>query len=203
MKNVYEISKTKLSSESWMDEGMIPANLKPSLEKFGEIWCIHPKEYENVMVWGKMRKKPRWERSYIRTYEYNGISCQAHPLPGVLKKYLAWVNSLDQYGGRKFNQVLVRWYQNGLHYVSSHTSPDKQLIPNSPIIHLSLGSGERKFRIRKDNKISKDINTKDGTFLVMGGKFRKEFKHEVVKVSGKKGESVGPRIDITFRQFKN
>ena len=35
----------------------------------------------------------------------------------------------------------------------------------------------------------------------MGGDFQKEFTHEIVKVSGKKGENVGKRINLTFRQF--
>ena len=198
---IFETKRTKLSNLSWLDEGMLPRNLVLSEEDFKTVWNLRPQEYDDVMVWGKLRKKPRWERSYLRTYEYNGISCKAYPLPNILKKYLAWVNSLDKYGGRKFNQVLVRWYQDGLHYISSHSDPGKKLIPDSPIVHISLGSGDRKFRIRKDKKISKDINTQDGTYLVMSGKFRKEFMHEIVKVSGEKGKRVKQRIDITFRQF--
>lgn len=42
----------------------------------------------------------------------------------------------------------------------------------------------------------------DGTFLVMGGTFQKEFTHEVPKINGVKGENIGKRINITFRQFK-
>lgn len=34
----------------------------------------------------------------------------------------------------------------------------------------------------------------------MGGDTQKEFKHEIVKVS--KNKNIGPRINITFRQFK-
>jgi len=37
--------------------------------------------------------------------------------------------------------------------------------------------------------------------MVMGGKFQKEFKHEIVKINGKKGENTAKRISITFRQF--
>ena len=48
----------------------------------------------------------------------------------------------------------------------------------------------------------KDITTKNGMVLVMGGNFQKTYKHEIVKMTGKKAENTGRRISITFRQFK-
>jgi len=36
----------------------------------------------------------------------------------------------------------------------------------------------------------------------MGGTFQSEFKHEIVKITGKKADEAGPRISITLRQFK-
>ena len=42
----------------------------------------------------------------------------------------------------------------------------------------------------------------DRTVLVMGGRFQKEFKHEVPKIAGGRGQRIGRRINITFRQFE-
>lgn len=75
------------------------------------------------------------------------------------------------------------------------------MVPLSPILSLSFGA-TRKFRIRdKNDKIIKDIDLHDSDIIVMCGNMQKEFKHEIVKVSGEKGAKVGKRINITFRQF--
>ena len=41
----------------------------------------------------------------------------------------------------------------------------------------------------------------NNTVVVMGGEMQKYFKHEIPKITGKKGENFGRRINITFRQF--
>lgn len=86
------------------------------------------------------------------------------------------------------------------------TSDDEsQLVTGSPIvtITLCLEGVPRKFRIRNksDKTITKDILTTNGIVLTMGGDFQKEFKHEIVKVTGGAAKKVGPRISLTFRQF--
>lgn len=90
---------------------------------------------------------------------------------------------------------------NGLHYIGTHRDDEKQLIKGSPIVTISLGE-ERKFRIRENSiKIVKDVMTKNGIVLVMGGNFQKDFKHEIVKINVEKGKKVNLRISITLRQF--
>jgi alkylated DNA repair dioxygenase AlkB len=42
-----------------------------------------------------------------------------------------------------------------------------------------------------------------GTVVVMGGTCQKTHKHAVPKVTGKKAEGMKPRINITFRIFRN
>ena len=44
---------------------------------------------------------------------------------------------------------------------------------------------------------------KNQTYLIMCGDMQKKYTHEVPKVSGKKGEEMGRRINITFRKFKD
>lgn len=185
-----------ISSESWLDSCMLPEKIGE--EEFLEMWNLHPKEKGKVMVYGE-KEIPRYQQSYLRDYTFSGVNSVSLPLPLIFKKYLDWVNSIPEYQG-KFNQVLLNWYE-GCHYIGRHSDSESQLMPNSPIVTISLGA-ERTFRIRnRENKIVKDVITKDGLVLVMGGKFQKEFKHEIVKITGKKAETIGRRISITFRQF--
>ncbi len=199
MKKVFESKRINLENNSWLDEGKLPENLKLSDEEFENMWNTHPENYAEVMIYGSLKKTPRYQQSYIRNYQFSGVNHPATALPSCMRKYLNYINSIY---GNKFNQVLVNWYNDGSHYISSHSDDERQLIPNSPIVTISFGA-ERKFRIRKNKKITKDIMTQDGSFLVMGGTFQKNYKHEIVKIGGKKGENTGRRISITLRQFKN
>jgi alkylated DNA repair dioxygenase AlkB len=120
------------------------------------------------------------------------------PVPELFLPFFLWASSLG-YG--KFNQMFVNWYKDGNHYIGKHSDDEKQLRKDSPIVSVSLGA-TRKFRIRKKGeKGFRDILLPHGTVIVMGGKFQKEFTHEVPKIIGEKGKKVGPRINITFRQF--
>lgn len=180
--------------DSWLDKTVLPKELE---KDFKTVWNLHPEERGKVHVFGE-KTIPRYQQAYLNDYTFSGVNSQALPLPNILQDYLDWVNTLYE---TNFNQVLVNWYENGLHFIGSHRDDERQLVRNSPIVTISLGA-ERTFRIRdNDKKIVKDIVTKDGIVLVMGGTFQKDFKHEIVKINGKKGESVGPRISLTFRQF--
>jgi alkylated DNA repair dioxygenase AlkB len=198
------IETTYLSSRSWLDQGMLPQNVVPTQKEFEELWNLHPQEFGQVKLFGKVHSTPRWQKSYMKDYSFSGMNHSAEPLPVQMKIYLHWINSLGYQG--EFNQVLVNWYQNGAHFISSHADDERQMVPGSPIVSISLGA-TRQFRLRWGNnspqkgKIFRDFSVNHGSFLTMGGDFQKEFKHEIVKVNGYKGLQVGRRINITFRQF--
>lgn len=196
---MYKINREYLTNDSWLDSCLIEIS-----DNFETLWQLCPKERGKVMVFGE-KLTPRFQQSYIRDYTFSGIESKAIPLPSVLEKYLKLVNSIVEYGGG-FNQVLANFYPDGNSYISSHADSTVQLIPDSPIVTITICQDreERTFRIRtKDtNKtIVKDIITVNGLFLVMGGKFQKEFRHEIVKINGIKGLNTKARISLTFRQF--
>lgn len=197
-----KILREYLSEDSWLDTFQIPDRLIPNEEKFEELWSLHPTIQNKVMIRGHLKTMPRFQQSYIKDYWFSGMNSLSKSLPKPFKPYLDYFNDLEEYGG-KFNQVLLNWYQNGHNYIGSHRDDESQLRNDSPIVTLSLGA-VRKFRVRKkwNKEVVKDIDMTPGLFLVMGGKFQKEFKHEVVKISGKKGERTGRRISITLRQFR-
>jgi len=187
---------------SWLDSCNIPTPLS-SEENFHKLWNLHPEEHASILIYGKEVKIPRWQRSYGRDYIFSGAVSKGYPIADELIPYLDWVNSLG-YGN--FNEILINWYNNGENYIGSHSDDEKQIISNSPIVTITLClPGEpRKFRIRKksDKSILKDVSTTNGLVLVMGGSFQKDFKHEIVKMTGLAAQKAGSRISITFRQFK-
>jgi len=191
------ITSILISLESWIDEFTLPEKLDNV--DFKSLWDVHPKEYGLVKIYGKEIQTPRWQQTYGLDYKFSGVDHKALPIPEVFQPFYDWAINTD-YG--PFNQMLVNWYQDGSHYIGKHSDDERQLVKGAPILSVSLGA-TRKFRIRKKktNKIFTDILMPDGTVLVMGGNFQKEFTHEVPKIGGKKGKKVGPRINITFRCF--
>lgn len=193
-----------LTKESWLDTCSLDLGGESEFQK---IWNLCPKERGKVMVFGE-KTTPRFQQSYIRDYTFSGVESKALPLPKELERYLTWANLIPQYGG-KFNQALLNFYSDGTQYIGPHSDSETQLIPDSPIMTITLSlskdnSTDRIFRIRSkggEKKIVKDVSTSNGLVLVMGGKFQKEFRHEIVKISGQKAEKTPPRISITFRQF--
>jgi len=185
--------------ESWLEHAQLPEELAEI--DFDTLWTEHPEEFGEVIIFGKKQKMPRWSQSYGADYIYSGVVHSAAPIPEVFQPFFDYANKL---GKGKFAQMLVNWYQDGSHSIGRHRDDEKQLIPDSPIISFSLGA-TRKFRVRdyKDKKILQDIDMQHGDILVMGGKFQKDLTHEVPKITGKKGENTGPRINITFRQYIN
>jgi alkylated DNA repair dioxygenase AlkB len=195
--------RENMGESSWLDSTILPQSLMAGEDQFRQLWNLHPSEHAEVVLYGKSIPIPRWQRSYGRDYKFSGTVSKGFPIPDLLAPYIDWSNSL--YPGITFNEILLNWYQDGSHYIGSHADDEKQLISGSPIITITLClSGEpRKFRIRNIEKtIVKDIFTHNGTVLIMGGNFQKEFKHEIVKMTGSSAEKAGSRISITLRQFK-
>lgn len=193
------LSREKMGKKSWLDSCNLPEHLSVTEEGFGRIWDLHPPDRHEIVMYGKPVRVPRYQQAYLRDYVFSGSVSRVLPLPDEFIPYMDWANSLGYPG--KFNGLLINWYEAGENYIGSHADDEKQLVPNSPIITITLAlPGEpRTFRIRdREKKIIKDVPTPNGLVLIMGGEFQREFKHEIPKTA----KSVGSRISITIRQFK-
>lgn len=197
----FKSRKYQLDEECWIEQDCLPTSLK-DMYNFDNLWRLHPEEYGVVSYMGKVVKTPRWQQTYLRDYFFSGCAHKALKLPVEFQPFLEWANTIAP-NNMKFNQVLVNWYANGNHYIGPHTDSEKQLVDFSPVLSLSLGQ-ERIFRIRdiSTNKRIMDIQMPSDTYVMMCGKMQKKYLHEVPKVSGKKGDEMGKRINITFRVFK-
>lgn len=191
-------ARENLQNNSWIDYETLPESIKIQFE---ELWNLHPEQYNQVKILGKIVETPRWQQTYGRSYNYTGMVHEALPIPQQLQPFLEYAQKL--YPEFVFNQILINWYQNGLHYIGAHSDNTKPLVKDSPIVSISLGE-ERIFRIKEKQtkKKVKDIILKDKIVITMGGEFQTHYTHEVPKITGKKGEQLGRRINITFRCFK-
>lgn len=196
------MERTKYKIDDFLVKGRIPESVSLSKEEFGQLWNAHPEELGKVKIGGAEKSTARWQKSYLCPYYFTGMSRAADmELPHNVQRLKQWVDGLG-YGS--FNQVLINWYKDGSHYISPHADSTAQLVPRSPIVSMSFGA-TRIFRIHRvsgGHKV-KDYQVRDGDYIVMLYPMQSHFKHSIVKVTGSSASSIGPRVNVTFRQFKN
>lgn len=187
---VVNFTRTQLTPNSWIDAGQLPVKLYPD---FNALWALHPEKRDQFMG----NPVPRWIQSYGVPYTFSGKVHNALPIPEILHPIHEWVDNL---GLGKFNQVLVNWYKDQNDSISAHSDNEGPLLKNSPIVSVSFGAN-RTFAIQNKETKGKKMRIKmpDGTVLIMGGAMQSEYTHEVPK---EPKEVLGPRINLTFRQFK-
>lgn len=165
---------------------------------FDAVWKL-PKSKGKVTIFGKTHDTPRFQQSYNRGYTFSGNEHPGVPIPDELLDVWDWAQTQGTY-----NQLFVNWYQDGNHYISAHRDNEKDLVPESDILSLSFGA-TRTFRICDyyTKEIVKDIDLTNGMVVRMKHPFNRDFTHEIRKITSKKlASQVGPRINITFRNFK-
>lgn len=192
-----------LTEDSWITFFPLPVPL--TLE---ELWLFRPDKPDTITLYGRTHNVPRRVRHYSDfegTYRYGGKHHTLEKIPNVLVPLKEYVDNLGY--GKFTGPIVVNFYQDGNDYIAAHSDNEKGLLPDSPVIGVSLGA-TRTFRIRsKDpdniplllhehNKKYKDYPLTDRSVFVMGGKMQKECTHEIPRELKIKE----PRINITFRQ---
>jgi alkylated DNA repair dioxygenase AlkB len=198
---------------SWVDVYKLPQELIPNKEELAKIWDLHPEEKGKVKIYGKDQTTPRWHQSYLMPYKFSGVEHEALPLPSEVSKYLDFANNSAYVSMNgtvtPFNMCLINWYADGNHYIGFHSDDESEMVKtkegHSVVYSISFGQ-TRTFRLKpranRPDHYSKDILMPHGTVLVMGGACQSTHKHAVPKVAGQKGQMLGRRINLTFRQFK-
>jgi alkylated DNA repair dioxygenase AlkB len=176
----------------------IPDGIKVCEKTYEQLWNLHPEEYGEGVIFGKVTKFPRWQQSYGQGYSFTGMMHEALPVEDpYMVKLLNWV---QEDSGLPYKQVLINWYQDGNHYIGPHSDDEKQLVPQSAIYSFSYGQ-KRDFVIKsKDGSYRKVISMPNNSLIIMGGEMQKYYKHSVPK----RALSTCPksRINITFRLFE-
>ena len=206
----YNLNK---SATSWVTVSMLQKNLMPTEEEMDQLWNLHPVEKGTVKIMGKIVETPRWQQSYGKSYRFSGMNHESLPIPPLVQKYLDYANSLvyTKPFQFEFNMALLNWYEDGSMYIGPHSDDESEMEKTAKgetvVFSISLGQ-ERDFKFIPKNKeeegdIALKIPMPHGTVIVMGGTCQKTHKHAVPKVTGKKAEGMKPRINITFRIFRD
>ena len=125
---------------SWEAAGLIPSTVE-----FEALWNLHPEDFHEIMMHGRLVKTPRWQQAFGKDYHYTRSTNKALPVPDMLEPYSAWA---QKHIDAQLNGILLNWYDGSLgHYIGKHRDSTKNMIKGAPIVTISLGE-ERVFRLR-------------------------------------------------------
>ena len=96
-----------------------------------------------------------------------------------------------------FNSCLANLYRDGSDSMGYHSDDEPELGPEPTIASISLGA-RRRFVLR--HRISREQwawELGEGDLLVMRDESQRDYAHAVPKTS----RPIGPRMNLTFRQF--
>jgi alkylated DNA repair dioxygenase AlkB len=178
--------------------GRLPDALMPGLNVFDELWNMHPPAFHEIKMFGRSVKTPRWQQAYGQDYHYSGRVNKALPIPPLLRLFLGWSQDNIATG---LNGLLLNWYDGRRgHYIGPHRDSVANMIPEVPIVTISLGD-ERIFRLRpwpaKLKSEPVDFPAQNGTVFVMPYETNRAYTHEVPPSN----RHLKRRISITVRGF--
>ena len=182
-------------AKTWIETYDLPKKLQFTEDDFQFLMTEKPSVKHKIKIYGKEVNIPRFQQAYGISYKYSGTVAEAKPIPKVFEKLIAYLNK--QYN-RKFNMILMNWYMNGDDYISMHSDAEKELVPNSPIVSISLGDTRTFILQNKETREKKKYELKNNSVIVMGGTCQKTHKHGINKEKNK-----GVRINMTIREFIN
>jgi len=207
------------NKKSWVDIFYIKP---PSMDKFEEIWDLHPAKKGKIKIMGKEVVTSRYQQPFGKGYWFSGMDHKPLPIPDILQKWLDDANrtkygSMYKLGPNAFNSILMNWYPDGSSYIGAHSDDEKQLrkgrsgqtlVYTITFQEYLAPDKDRIFRLKpkksKDgtkNTQRIDIKLDNGMVLVMGGLCQTTHKHQVVKIETNP-EEYGRRISFTARSFK-
>jgi alkylated DNA repair dioxygenase AlkB len=188
----------RLDDEATFCVGQIPPELRLDAARFDELWAIHPPDFHEIKMHGKLVKTPRWQQAYGADYHYTGTTNRALPVPALLEPVHAWARAqIDE----RLNGLLLNWYDaEHAQYIGKHRDSIANMVTGAPIVTMSFGA-ERVFRLRpwrKDVPAEiRDFAATDGSVFVMPWETNRSWTHEVPH----NARSEGRRISITLRAF--
>lgn len=156
-------------------------------------------QQEVIKIWGKTQYPKRRTCVYgdkDTTYRYSGSTRDSNPW---FKELEAVKECIENITGDKFNFVLCNYYMDGESSIGYHSDDEKDLIKNSTIASLSLGTS-RDFILKnkKDKTVQHKIKLNNFDLLLMKGTTQQFWHHSVPKRAAIKDG----RINLTFRQIK-
>ncbi|BBM85539.1 alpha-ketoglutarate-dependent dioxygenase AlkB [Candidatus Uabimicrobium amorphum] len=186
---------TLLDKDYLLWEAMLPKDLQFDTDKFQKLWQMHPQNYHEIKMHGRVVKTPRWQQAYGKNYKYTGSVNNALPIPPLLQDIMSWCQKTIDH---RLNSMLLNWYDAKLgHYIGKHRDSTHDMIPNTPIVTVSFGE-ERVFRLRPwKQKGYRDFLAKNNGIFIIPYNTNENWTHEIPK-SSKYSQK---RISVTLRAF--
>lgn len=186
----------KLDQDCLFFTGALPEQLLPDQIQFENLWSIHPTEFHEIMMHGRLVRTPRWQQAYGRDYHYTKRTNVALPIPSALEPLLHWARrAIDT----RLNGLLLNWYDGTLgHYIGKHRDSTTSMVEGAPIVTVSLGE-KRVFRLRPWKGTGfVDFEANNGMVFITPYETNLAWTHEVPQSLRFQGR----RISVTIRAFR-
>ncbi|MEM8642542.1 MAG: alpha-ketoglutarate-dependent dioxygenase AlkB [Cyanobacteria bacterium P01_G01_bin.54] len=199
---------------SWLRICHLPEELATyGAVHFDEMFTLHPQDRAKVIMPCGEVACHRWQQSYLNTpvwnperrssYMFSGINPDPQPeLPPLFRRYLDYMN----HGQKRYNQMVVNWYQGGSDYIAQHADYEHGAVPGSDVAIITFNRDDsipRTFCIKAKgttlDSVEKQVEIEliHGRIVIMGGATQSKFRHGVPKK-----QQAAPRISITLRHFQ-
>ena len=190
-----DIREHTLDATNRVYTGTLPDHLLLDEGAFAELWALHPNEYHQIRMYGRLVATPRWQQAYGHDYRYTGNLNKALPVPTAIQPLLNWARKTVE---PRLNGIIINWYDGSKgHHIGPHRDSPEGLIEGAPIVTISFGE-ERIFRFRPHDGHGKiDLPVGHGTVVVIPCETNREWTHEVPKTK----KQAGKRISVTLRAF--
>jgi alkylated DNA repair dioxygenase AlkB len=153
-------------------------------------------EQHEITLFGRTVPTPRltaWMGD--AAYRYSGIVNEPTPWPSALT---AIRERLERELGVGFNSCLANLYRYGSDSMGFHSDDEPELGPEPTIASISLGA-RRRFVLRHRVSGERWIwDLGEGDLLVMRDESQRDYAHAVPKAA----RVIGPRMNLTFREFR-
>ncbi|WP_025820878.1 alpha-ketoglutarate-dependent dioxygenase AlkB family protein [Shewanella marina] len=150
-----------------------------------------------VTVYGKQHPIPRQQVWFADTgchikFSHTLIAAQTwRPMLTKLRQKLLADFEVD------FNGVLVNQYRNGLDQMGMHCDDEPEIVPQTPIVSISLGASRDFVVQHKQTKQRHMMSLNDGDLVLMPARMQQTWLHGIPKRS----KVMQMRLNYTFRQI--
>lgn len=150
-------------------------------------------ELAQIVKWNESMKA-RKTASFGKPYDYSQMAYESAELPSCL---LPVRNLLKERLSISFNNCLLNHYETGQNTMGFHSDETKNLLPETGVAIVSLGS-ERAITFRSmDRTVSLEYGLMPGSLLYMGADVQDGWMHSI-----RKQERTGARISLTWRAVR-
>ena len=163
---------------------------------FGALRTEIAWERHHVRLFGRTLPAPRlscWIGDAGTAYTYSRVRFEPRPWPPVLAALRA---HLQHACAVRFNSVLANLYRDGRDAMGWHSDDEPELGDDPLIASLSLGAARRFVLRARDADARLALTLQHGSLLLMGDGCQRLYRHALPRTRA----TVGPRINLTFRQ---